>query len=625
MVQPDLEILVDWRDDGLNYVLNDDFEDDTSGWSTSAGIASAATSITQDAGGYVGNFAGRVVTTATNGSGVKYDFGSTTFTSGRTYRFRLFAQAVSGTTAAKMIIGSLGTGSDRATTTMTLTGQWIEYAVNWTPSGTRTDVEAVVANNAASAMTAKIDHVEVWETIDDVTPYAEYLTITRGANFDGSQEAPGQCTIRLLNIDKRFSPDNASSPLTGLVKLGRKVFVRASHSDINYGQFYGLIRRIVPRPTEGLVEIICEDPLYLYGRQEVSIALSLDTSIAAFRFLVLVELGDALRWWGAIGVEDDIVYTEADQRNALGLLTELNQATGSVHFILPQWSTNAPYYYRVLDRATVQSQAVDETFNDDINGMANYDLTDEGLVNSQRVFPTARRVADSPEVVWEGNVPFTIDTTTTVWAGRKSTTPVEFERGRHVEDIEFSDPTFDQELVSDGTGFSSIDFTPFSRSAKIVINTATTAEITTLHITGRPARRLSDESVVVEDLSVIPDRYAGSDITSEFIGSLAMAQGLASWWVFRYKGGVTRPDVTYVNRFPTLLSRNIGDRVALNFATLGVSAKEFLIRSITLTIDQQGKEWTGTYSLESIPTALNLFTIGGTADQGIGGTAILGY
>jgi hypothetical protein len=623
MVAPVLEIRVDWRNTDFNYITNPEFEVDTSGWSVAASIQSAATSITRSTvAPYMGLAAGRLVTTSTNGSGVKYVI-TGTFTSGRTYRFKVYLKSISGTTSAKILIGSLGTVGDRASATMTLTTGWVAYSVDWTPSGNRTDVQVNVTNNAASIMTADIDVAEVYETLDDITSYAEYLTYTRGANFDGTREAPGSCTVRLLNIDGRFSPDNASSPLSGLLVLGRRIWIRATHGGATYALFYGSIRRIVPTPGNKLVEIVAEDPLYYLSRSEVSVALSTERSIYTFRQQILTQLDVA---YGLNhGIEDDIVYTEADQANVLDLLSELNVATGTVHYIRPHASSQIRGFYFTIDRVTIQGQAVDETFNDDLNDLANYDLTDEGLVNSQRVFPTARRVAEVPEVVWEGNVPFTIDVpTATIWAGRNRRAPGAAPV-RSTTDISFEDPTFEQALTIEGTGISGSVFTPFSRSAKIEISTATDATIDVLFITGKPARRLSDVSVQAVDTSVVAEAFAGGDISSEFITSEAMAKGLADWWVYRYKGGVSRPDVTYVNKFPTQLARDITDRVSLNFALLGISAKQFLIRSLTTRIDLEAKWWETTYNLESTPSALNLFTIGGTADQGIGGTAVLGH
>lgn len=631
MALPTLDLRVNWRNDGeipFNFVGNPEL-DNTTGWSTAAGIASAATSITSTtAEAYIGISSATVVTTATNGSGVKYDFGARQFTSGRTYRFRIAAKSVSGTTAAKMIIGSLGTPADRATLTMTLTTSWQVFEVEWTPSANRTDVEITFGNNAAATMTARLDSVEVFETIDDITSRCTFMTYTRGASFNGVNEAPGQCTLRLSNGDGRFSPDNASSPLTGLLKSGRRIWARGTYAGVAYGLFYGTIRRIVPRPRERMIELVCEDGLYYLSRQAVSVALSLERSIVDFRAAILGPLDIA--YGLSHGIEDEIVYTEADQRNALDLLAELNVATGTVHVMRPSASSLIKGFYLTWDRATIQGQAVDETFNDDLEDLANYDYTDEDLVNSQRVFATARRVADLPEVVWEGDVPFTIDTNTTVWAGSGGQRGFGRETvrffGSQTQEVQFTDPTFEQTLtVTGGAGLTSTTFTPFSRSAMIELTVSAPTEITELFITGRPARRLSDQSVLVEDLSQVPERYAGSDISSDFIASVPMAEGLAAYWVYRYKAGVTRPDVTVLNRFPSQLQRDVADRIALTFALLGLTTKQFLIRSLTTTIDPEAQEWRTTYNLESTPAALNLFTIGGTADQGIGGTAVLGY
>ena len=45
----------------------------------------------------------------------------------------------------------------------------------------------------------------------------------------------------------------------------------------------------------------------------------------------------------------------------------------------------------------------------------------------------------------------------------------------------------------------------------------------------------------------------------------------------------------------------------------------------TTTVQLQSTMWRTDYDLEATPTALDLFTVGGTAGQGLGGTGVLGH
>jgi hypothetical protein len=85
------------------------------------------------------------------------------------------------------------------------------------------------------------------------------------------------------------------------------------------------------------------------------------------------------------------------------------------------------------------------------------------------------------------------------------------------------------------------------------------------------------------------------------------------------------PSPVFLNRFPTQLARDIGDVVRITAAELSASLARFVIRGHSSSISGRGDEWRTTYALEALPAALDLFTVGGTAGQGVGGTGILAY
>lgn len=161
------DVRIGWRVDQFERVSNTGFETNTTGWSVAAGINAAGTSITRTAGGHSGSWHGRLVCTATDGSGVNFDFGTERFYSepsyGAIYAAKVWIKRVSGSYRAELILGSEGTAADRATLVIELTDDWRPYVVRWLPSDSRTDVQLAITNGTAQALTIDIDDVSVYQ------------------------------------------------------------------------------------------------------------------------------------------------------------------------------------------------------------------------------------------------------------------------------------------------------------------------------------------------------------------------------------------------------------------------------------------------------------------------------
>lgn len=620
VVLPVLELHVGWRSGELNTITNDSFEVDTSGWSVAAGINGLATSITRTVADFwEGIAAADLVTTATSGSGVNWDTGTTTFTSGRAYRFKLRVKSVSGTTSAKLIIGSEGTPGDRATATMTITTAWVEYAVDWTPSANRTDVQAVLSNNAASIMTARLDDAQLFEVLDDISADVLEIGYDRGARFDGGTESPGQLVIRLRNDTRKYNPDNASSPLTGLLKIGRTVWARAVYDGIPYGLFAGVIRRIIPLPSAplgGFAELHCADFLFRYGRLETSVALSTTRTLRDFRGAILDDIGEpaARRDLTLGGVESNIPWTYADQALAAGRLEAVNAATGSLHWSKPSPRLSLGYQYKTLDRTVLQVGASVQTWDDaDLASpwaieMGGMDLSDETIRNRKRVGQTGYIAGTSTTEVWVMDaLPFTVDAgaTRTLWAS-------------------FSAPVQSLAVVYTASGSPAVVLTAFSSSAKIAITAGAAATVTALSLTGIAATVADSQTETVEDATSITTygEWEDAALTSDMFPSHAEALGLGAWIVKRYKDPKPRPTLTFENTFPAQLTRDIGDRVTVTSSRLSLSARPFYIRHFRTEVADN--RWHTTYDLEEAPATDTLgFTLdvaGKGLDDAAGGT-----
>jgi hypothetical protein len=167
-VTPLPEVRALWRPEQFTRVTNGGFETNTTGWSVSAGINAAGTSITRITTDFwEGSACGSLVCGTTDGGGVNFDLGAdryfTEATYGSIYVAVVWLKLVSGSGRARLILGSEGTTTDRATTTIDLVEAWRPYVVRWFPSGDRTDAQLAITNGSAEALTVRIDAVRVYQ------------------------------------------------------------------------------------------------------------------------------------------------------------------------------------------------------------------------------------------------------------------------------------------------------------------------------------------------------------------------------------------------------------------------------------------------------------------------------
>ena len=136
----------------------------------------------------------------------------------------------------------------------------------------------------------------------------------------------------------------------------------------------------------------------------------------------------------------------------------------------------------------------------------------------------------------------------------------------------------------------------------------------------------TDIGAVITEDETSQDDYGiyAETITADDLQDAPLAEGLGGWLQYRYGNPKARPSLTFVNRFPSQLQRDVSDRITLTFGLEGVAGRDFLIRSLETTVTQSGAEWMTEYGLEEAPTLdSSTFTVDGTAAQGVGGTGIL--
>lgn len=478
----------------------------------------------------------------------------------------------------------------------------LKAAVDWNNNGTFGD-----ANEDISAR---------------VVGEGRLLTITRSVDFMGGAGSPSDCRLSLDNSDNFFTR-GSSSPVSANLHPGRQLRIEAIYNSITYPIFHGWIRRIVPIPgLPGRAEIIAEDALFRFSRRDSGVQL-LSRSLSDFRAALLTGIGEPSnrRDLSLSGPESTFLPTGADQQDIQSVLGEINNGTGTIHFIRPKTVANNLWEYVTIDRLTMLVTPSVATYAaDQIESWGQYDTNDEALINRQYVEAMPYVSSDGLELLWERRGSFNVAAGETRVIYARWSDPIRIGRGKRPADrIEFIGG-------QSGTVTRSINF--YSTSAEITyLGGASGGTVTNPQLYGRPMQPEGLGAVRRQDSASIAayGEWLGPEVTSSYIGSDDEAAGLASYRVFRYGTPRSKPVIPLKrNTFPDMFQREPGQRIIASNGKLGITNMNFLIEGLTLAMDAGGS-WSLALSCEEVVATQSFFTIGGSAAQGVGGAAILGY
>lgn len=631
--------------DALSQVENGNFTDDTGGWVVTAGINGAGTSLTRTASDspISGKACGELVTTSTSGSGCNYDLGTVKFTTGRTYRLAVWLKSISGTTTARLRLGSLGTGADRGDSSPTITTSWARYTVDWTPSGDRTDVELAISNGTAAIMTARIAAIEVYEALDDVSSDAAafssstdsstpVLTFGRGASFDNGAAAVGFASFAVINDDGKYTPENASGVLYGLLEAGRPILIRARYNYGLYALFAGRVRYFTPQPLDYATEIRSTDALHDLRRAAYAEAPTA-ASYESHRQTALTEV-DILNFGigsdSGGGAESTVAWTGARDTNVLAYLEQLTAASGGVMFVRPDADALVAWRLITIDRTRhADSSSTSEAWDDDLADLTGYDVNEESVINRQRVEVTAYRVdndlftistlTNAPIVenyaVGSHSIVDDRDGAFRILPGHEFSatlpadeTPLTVPANtRRVLRFSFSAPMYNvRKATTYSSGSCTETLTVEGNDVILTLDAGSTDAVLTLIALGADPllqQSINDADEYDRQSQYLRGEREGNKVSSPYISHLAHARALARYKVWRYGTQRARPAAHVHRNYARQLAREIGDRIGLTFARLSLSTKPFVILSFTTQVSENSRMWKTVYNLESLPTA----------------------
>lgn len=453
-------------------------------------------------------------------------------------------------------------------------GVWLDFAQDGFDTGATSSEAGELARLMPEGGTAG--------TSDNITSDVIEYTITRGLPAEITGGAPSDSAVIVVkNSDGMYSPDNASSPVYGLLGPGCPVWIGVNSDGTVttpgtvYGRFAGIVREIAPIPVGGATntptaEIICDGILADYALTPVVLADSTTRSQGSFRLAVLTAIGETRT--DLAGEPDTLPLSSADSTDALSVLEELNRATGTRHFIAPASTVSSWYNYTTRNRHYKLGVAADATINAGTQHLTSVDgwrYNNDGIINSQRATIDPVSFTPATATVWAyEQLPFTVSGNKVIWAN-------------------FDDYVASPVLSVNSSGGLTSTLTPFGRSAKIELS-GSGVTVTELSIEGSQVVRdskvtLSGDYVAEAGPSQAKYRVrAGSDLSGDLLGAQATAQGIVDHIIFRYAARpLKRPSIHVENWFPTMFTLNPYDILAVTIAAVSASAVKFDIVGIS--------------------------------------------
>ena len=443
-------------------------------------------------------------------------------------------------------------------------------------------------------------------TDDDLSGDIASWVITRGASPEITGGAsPGSATLTIINrADDRYNPLNAGGPLYGSLTDGVPIWIGVNSDGALTGTdprglFAGRIKDVTPLPGPGtayapFVEITCEDALGWYGRTPVKIDFDEGRSHHDLRDELLAAAGET-RF--LLAYEPETMPLSAADGDLLGALEAINRVNGSRHFCHPSDNRDDWYDYETRNRQHGLDAAADASLSvldDHVTGTSGWRQSADTVINRQRATVTpvvftagTARVYQAPEL------------------------PIEVRTTRPYDLLVTFDDVVDAPVLNlayTGSAVTS-SVTGYGTSARIQMSVASgTAVVTQLSVEGRLARRSAAETYQADDAASqagVRGVRSGSDISGDYLGTLASARGIAEHVVWRYGSPQLRPTLTVENWIPEQFEIDLFDTIAVTSPQLSMTARLFEVVGLThegrLAASAAVNHHVTTYVLQELP------------------------
>jgi len=171
--------------------------------------------------------------------------------------------------------------------------------------------------------------------LDNISADVMTIEITRGRSNDLSSVEEGRIVVTLQDPAGKYNPNNPLSPLAGQLRVNRPLRFTATFQGIEYGRFFGWIRRISYEPSGrgGTATIEASDILFKLG--DAKFTPTIPSTGQTVTGTAIGKILDALGWTDAtmreIGVGDPIIdFSASADKIGLQLIQDLLQTEGGI-------------------------------------------------------------------------------------------------------------------------------------------------------------------------------------------------------------------------------------------------------------------------------------------------------
>jgi hypothetical protein len=253
------------------------------------------------------------------------------------------------------------------------------------------------------------DYSDSGENITSRTLQTQGFTVKVGRDQSRSLSptSPGESTLLVDNRTRDYSPENAGSPLAGLLVPARPVREQVTHGGLTYGLYAGFLDefRLQPDQPAPRVELTALDALARLGTVEIdaSVARGVRTGNAIGRVL------DAAGWPEDLRDLDlgatHISWWWAHQVTAAEAITQLVASEGPPSFVSVDGDGRIAFRDRHHRLLRPQSQNVQSAFDDETGSEPafrgfSYEIGWRDVINGVTVTPEVRIQSNNRETLW---------------------------------------------------------------------------------------------------------------------------------------------------------------------------------------------------------------------------------
>lgn len=423
----------------------------------------------------------------------------------------------------------------------------------------------------------------------------------------GSPISAGEAAFAINNQSRDYSPDNAGSPLTGLVIPGRAVYIKGVLGGVDYPLWIGYLDDFDLQPDRGDRSITtrCVDGLGRLKGAPISTALYQGMRTGEALAVILDTVG-----WPAAARDLDagatvMPYWWLSQTDAFDAVMDLVNSEGQPALVSVDTGNNFIFrdrHHRVTRTAStaVQSTWRASAIEPMISSPTIYDHGWNEIINSVTYEVPIRHTTSDWKVAWSapGRLSVAVGQTLVISASGSTA---------------FADALLPEQ---------DIDYTATSGSVAISLNRYSGGDITVsvtavgadavvdgLQLRGRTVDTVTTVRVTVEDVASIAKygRRTQQNSQAPTWAGLYDAQAIGEILIGRRAERLPTITTTMVaattQRQTQVFTRRLSDRVHVVEPHTGLDADCFIER-VTHSVGQGGAEHRATFALEKIPTAV---------------------